>query len=545
MNYRVVAFFLALVVLILLAVAADAQVSETWVARYNGPGNSDDEAYSLAVDAFGNVYVTGGSWGSGTGLDYATIKYDSCGVSQWVRRYNGPGNSDDYASSISVDANGNVYVTGYSMGAGSGNDYATIKYNSSGVQQWVARYNGPGNSDDYASGIAVDANGNSYVTGGSFGTGSEFDYATVKYNSSGVQQWVSRYNGPGNAGDFANSMAIDSSGNVYVAGGSFSSGSYPSDDYATIKYNSAGTQQWVARYNGAAGMDDYATSVAVDVGGNVYVTGASFTTSAEFSYVTLKYNSSGVQQWLRGYNAPGLGSGDVANCIALDIDGNVYVTGSSVGVGTNNDFATIKYNSSGTQQWVARYNGTGNLVDEAYSLVVDASLNVYVTGKSGTQFGMTDDYVTLKYDSSGIQQWVATYNGPANSNDAAKSLKLDANGNVYVTGYSAGTGSSHDYATIKYQQGTPSGPENIDDLTIELSGTNAILTWCPVVLDTLGNPITVTHYGVFMSLTDPRFIPTPADSIGVVFPPDTTYVDIDALTSSQRFYDVKAVSENR
>ncbi|MBE0433897.1 SBBP repeat-containing protein, partial [candidate division WOR-3 bacterium] len=107
-----------------------AQVDTAWVGRYNGPGNDYDEATSLAVDEQGNVYVTGSSIGSGTSLDYATIKYDSAGVEQWVQRYNGPANGDDWATSLAVDGQGNVYVTGPSIGSGTSLDYATIKYDS-------------------------------------------------------------------------------------------------------------------------------------------------------------------------------------------------------------------------------------------------------------------------------------------------------------------------------------------------------------------------------------------------------------------------------
>ena len=428
-----------------------SQVTQQWEARYNGPGNDYDKANSITIDNSGNVYVTGCSNGSGTDKDYCTIKYNSSGVQQWVARYNGPGNSEDEARSIVIDILGNVYVTGYSKGSGTYYDYCTIKYNSAGVQQWVARYNGPLNSNDEAYSIAIDGSGNVYVTGWSPESGTTTDdYCTIKYNSSGIQQWVARYNGPGNSSDYARSIAIDGSGNVYVTGYSYGSGT--GWDYCTIKYNSSGVEQWTARYNGQANDWDYAYFIALDNSGNVYVTGKSYGGSGTYyDYCTIKYNSSGIQQWVARYNGPG-NDEDWAHHIAVDGLGNVYVTGESFGSGTYKDYCTIKYNSSGVQQWVARYNGPGNSFDYAYSIALDGSGNVYVTGSSpGSE--NHDDYCTIKYNSTGVQQWVARYNGPGNNWDEAYSIAVDGSGNVYVTGKSEGSGTSDDYCTIKYSQG--------------------------------------------------------------------------------------------
>ena len=143
-----------------------------WKNRYNGPNNGEDYATAIAVDGNGNVYVTGESYGGSLLRDYATLKYDPEGKLLWENRYNGPGNGVDSATAIAVDGNGNVYVTGESSG-----DYATLKYHPDGNLLWEKRYNGPGNSYDSASAIAVDGNGNVYVTGESNG-----DYLTVKYS---------------------------------------------------------------------------------------------------------------------------------------------------------------------------------------------------------------------------------------------------------------------------------------------------------------------------------------------------------------------------
>lgn len=421
-------------------------VTEEWVARYNGPGDSLDFSSAITVDGFGFVYVTGWSYGTGTDLDYATIKYNSNGVQQWVARYNGTGNGVDYARAIAVDNSGNVYVTGRSLGSGTGSDYATIKYDVNGIEQWVARYNGSGNVTDEANAIAVDGSGNVYVTGRSVGSGTGEDYVTIKYNSNGDSVWVARYDGPGNGSDWARAIAVDGAGNVYVTGDSWGNGT--SLDYATIKYNSNGVELWVARYNGPASGSDYAYAISVDGTGNVYVTGGSEGNGTGDDYATIKYNSNGVQQWVARYNGPGNGA-DAATALALDASDNVYVTGYSNGGGSGDDYATIKYNSNGDQQWVTRYNGPGNSWDYASDIAVDGFGNVYVTGDSWGS-GTGEDYATVMYNTNGVQQWVARYNGPGNDLDVATAIAVDGSSNVYVTGYSGGSGTGYDYATIKY-----------------------------------------------------------------------------------------------
>ncbi|MBW6479419.1 MAG: T9SS type A sorting domain-containing protein, partial [Bacteroidales bacterium] len=110
--------------------------------------------------------------------DYATIKYNSEGEELWVAHYNIPGNSYNIGRAIAVDASGNVYVTGQSDGIETTSDYATVKYNSDGEEQWVTRYH---NDYDYSWAIATDVSGNVYVTGSSWGSGTQYDFATIKY----------------------------------------------------------------------------------------------------------------------------------------------------------------------------------------------------------------------------------------------------------------------------------------------------------------------------------------------------------------------------
>ena len=432
-----------------------ALFAQQFTVRYNGTGNAIDAVKAMVIDNAGNVYVTGSSNSGASSDDYITIKYNTNGVQQWVARYNGPGNGSDVPNAIFADANGNVYVTGYSdllTGAFINNDVATVKYNSAGVQQWVSRYDGIQNLQraDAGNAIKADANGNVYIAGYStvsHGSYSKKDFLTIKYNSSGVQQWTATYNGPANQDDAAVGLGLDASNNIYVTGTSFA-GADPlgEQDYLTIKYNSSGVQQWTARYNGPINEPDYATAIAVDNTGNAYVTG--YSDGNQLDFATVKYNTNGVQQWVTRYD--GLAhSSDIPYAIALDNAGNVYVTGSDQTIINNSDYRTIKYNSAGIQQWTAVYNGTANDNDEAQALTVDNTGNVYVTGyTNGTSPGW--DIATIKYNATGAQQWLRTYDGPGYGNDNGNAIAVDANGNVYIAGTSLGSTSNLDFVIRKY-----------------------------------------------------------------------------------------------
>jgi len=466
--------YILLILFLLLSSLIFSQVEE-WVTRYNGSGNGDDGATGIAIDNSGNIYVTGGSIGSGTGSDYATIKYNNSGIDQWVTRYNGSGNGDDGATGIAIDNSGNVYVTGGSTGSGTYHDYATIKYNNSGVEQWVARYNGPGNDYDSADAIAIDSSGNVYVSGGSYGSGTESDYATIKYNNAGVEEWVARYNGPGNDNDEALAIALDSLGNVYVTG--YSIGLETDNDYATIKYNSAGVEQWVVRYNGPGNYRDYAYAMVIDSSDNICITGFSDgdpgTSSYNYDYATIKYNSSGIQQWIAIYNSP-VNSNDKAYAITIDSSENVYVTGF---------YVTIKYNIDGVEQWVSNRRSTRDIV-------IDNSGNVYVTGESFDSDTLLD-YAIIKYNCEGVEQGIALYNGPGNDWDRARAITIDNSENIYITGESYGSGTDYDYATIKYSQKiikivTPNGGDTWQ------TGSTREITWLSGCY--VGSSVRITLY---------------------------------------------------
>jgi type IX secretion system substrate protein/beta-propeller repeat-containing protein len=431
----------------------NAQINIQWQTRYTSAGSNVDRAEDLFRDAAGNVYVTGLGLGASGNFDYITIKYDPAGAQLWKSEYNGPGNSLDEAHAITVDAAGNVYVTGWSYGgAGTGYDYATVKYNSAGVQQWASRYTNTAGGTDEAWDIGADNAGNVFVTGSSDGSGTNSAAATVRYNSAGVQQFANRFEGAGNSIDAGYAIFVDAAtGEAYITGYTFRS-TAADFNYITIKYNLAGAQQWATEYNSPDANYDEAHAIAVDASGNVYVTGTTQTlVLTNFDYGTVKYNSAGVQQWAMRYNGTG-NDVDRANAIVLDASGNVYITGKSVGAGSAaEDAFTIKYNNAGATQWTARYNGPANGYDEGKAIAVDAAGAVYITGYSFTA-GANNDYTTIKYDAAGTQEWITKYNGTGNNVDQAAGISVDALGNVFISGLSKGAGSNEDFETIKYCQ---------------------------------------------------------------------------------------------
>lgn len=425
-----------------LAVSSFSQFGE-WVKTYNGTGNSNDEAQFIAADPQGNILVCGRIITTGNNTDMCVIKYSPSGAQLWTAIYNGTSNSYDEPAGLFVDNSGNVLVTGKSLGSGN-YDAVTVKYSSSGALQWAQYWGGTGNLDDEGSSVFADNLGNVYITGSTITSGQGYNYLTVKYNSAGVLQWAKQYNNPVNSNDDASFIAGDAA-NVYVSGTSVGAGT--GSDFLTIKYNANGDSLWIARYNGTTAINEIPYGFAVDADGNVYVTGMTQGTTSGTDYMTIKYNTSGVVQWQSRYTSPAIAQ-DIPEGLTIDGSGNVYVTGRTRVNSSYNDFGTVKYNSSGAQQWVAIYdNAPVSRDDYGYDIAVDAGGNVYVTGNSQAE-GSDRDALTIKYNSSGSQLWVARYD--STNSEEAFAIVLDANNNVYVTGYQHPA--TEDFLTIKYSQ---------------------------------------------------------------------------------------------
>lgn len=266
----------------------------------------------------------------------------------------------------------------------------------------------------------------------------------------------------GTGGDFGNDIVVDAGGNVYITGyfsgtatfGTTTKTSAGANDFFVAKYNPAGLLQWVQTAGGTG--EDLSFGLALDGSGNVYVTGYFFGTATFGAYsktsagvadlFVAKYDPNGTVQWVQ---SAGGTNGDFGNDIAVDGSGNVYVIGYFFGTATfgttektsagSYDFFVVKYNTSGTLQWVQTAGGSGN--DYGYGIEVDGTGNVYVTGSfQGTvTFGSTpktsvgnSDIFLAKYNSSGVVEWVQSAGGT--TNDEGRRLAIDGSDNVYMTG---------------------------------------------------------------------------------------------------------------
>ncbi len=399
-----------------------------------------------AIDNTGCAIITGNTKTIAQGTNLLLVKYNGNGSICWQQQYNGAANGSDFGSAVVQDNSGNIYVTGATWGGNvNGYDFVTLKYNSSGILQWSVLYNGTGSKNDIPSRIAVDNAGNVYVTGASIGTGNALnsDYATIKYTASGAQVWVKRYNYI-NLPDIPVGLVVDNSGNVFVGGTSASS--FFNSDFAVIKYNAAGTQVGVYRHTVPGNGYDKATAIRLDNNGNVFLSGAVLQGSPTSDFALVKLSNVLSFQWVQYYDGESLD--DCANALEVDAWGDPVVTGWTKKQNGGKDFTTIRYSGTGALQWIRREAAAiSSNFGEAHTLAIDNNGDVFVSGEMTSALG-NKDFLTIKYTSGGIKEWQNFFNNPFNAGDKSYTLSM-RNNILYACGKSC-TGANDQYATVKY-----------------------------------------------------------------------------------------------
>ena len=417
-NFVILTFFSILTVLFMLNEAAGASITATeeWVATLDGESSDIEIANHATTDSAGNTYVVG--WVRILGSYKATtIKYNQDGVQQWIANV-----SDVIPNMVAADNYDNVFVS-----FRSNTGMSLIKYNSSGEEQWTANLTSAGTIRDM---VLRDAGGGQteIYLAGSFSD----NYVVIKYDTNGINSWNATYDGGG--AYYVRAIAVDASGNAFVTGEVPYTSPQTERRYVTVKFNSAGSQQWIAEYGYDTGTNNFALDVAVDSSGDIVVAGSS---------ATVKYDPVGNEAWATP-NANGY-----STFIEADGFGNVFTLGTS-----SDDIVTTKINSAGTAQWAKVFDGTNNGIDTARGLAVDSGGSVYVLGDTEETPSFIYDYLTLKYDTDGNNIWTATYNSGAGNNDTPLAIALYVNGNDGLT-YAMVSGSANDnLTTISYASAT-------------------------------------------------------------------------------------------
>ncbi|MBD1211906.1 MAG: SBBP repeat-containing protein, partial [Dolichospermum circinale Clear-D4] len=258
-----------------------------WVKQFGTA--ADDTSVGISVDSNGNSYVIGKTYGAFAGnvtqgaYDAYIAKYDTNGTQTWIKQFGT--NQDDEAIGVSLDSNDNIYVLGATAGAFAGNtnasglDVFVSKYNSSGTQAWVKQLGSSGNNYANINGISTDSTGNVFITGYTDGAFSgntslgSYDGFVAKYSTTGTLAWVKQFGTTSD--DYSIASKTDSAGNTYVAGwtsgqltGNTALGGY---DGFLAKYNTSGTRLWVKQFGTSS--NDYANGLSIDNLGNIYISG--------------------------------------------------------------------------------------------------------------------------------------------------------------------------------------------------------------------------------------------------------------------------------
>ena len=409
---------------------------EALISKYNSSGvqqwqrllgdSNPNYAYAVVLDSSGDVYVSG----IGDSFDGLIFKYNSSGTLQWQKDI--PYMQNAF---IAMDSSNNIYVAGtyYTGGVSNNNrNWLIMKLNNSGSLTWAREMTG--STTDLVTGIAVDSSGNVFVSGYNFAG----QAGIVKYNTSGTFQWHRKLDGT--SWEYSGGVAVDSSGNSYVLYHSGSSGSNDTSNGNMViaKYNSSGTVVW-QRTIGDGVYQEFgfnSNSIAIDSSNNIYIFVATNSPEAagDRDYLIAKYNDSGVIQWQRL-----LGGGDRENSYGISVDnsGYIYIAGDTESTDavsnsrTDGFAAKLPDDGTGTGTYGVFTYVESNLTESAGGLtdsagwLSDSSSSVSISNSSMTSAAGTVPSTTTLITTTNLtaENYIGVSNG-AYSNGQTATIQL-------------------------------------------------------------------------------------------------------------------------
>lgn len=403
----------------------------SWTNEYNtnAAGTNIETASAVIADSFGNIYVSGRDQSAGGYYRSVLIKYDSVGTELFSSLISEASITTNPSYRIDL-VNGNILMPDTET---DGTFEARIRcYTTENVFNFTTNYIAGAYTDDIIYGMQCDVNGNTNFTTIVGNVLEKF----VKVDNAGNILWNTDYSG----NDYVLTQGatfLDESGNYYVCGGRAAASGYYA--MAATKISAAGTILWTSTYNAPGNGHDYATNIYVDASGNTYITGYGYAGASKgHNIYTVKFNSAGVQQWAS--ELEGVGSTiEAGENVIADADGNVYICGNITTSANQTNFMVAKYNITGTLLWSYQKDGDvaeGSEYDRenAWNLTLDEVGNVYACGRFHNIYPNYQDIYVVKLNTSGVEQWSYTKSGSGNWIDEVYNIKW-ANNQLCVSGY--------------------------------------------------------------------------------------------------------------
>lgn len=426
--------------LVLLSANVFSQIAPEWAYTYPGTSNGINK---ILKDNTGNFLFL-----SRTNLDTNNVsggfillgKVNSSGILLWKRIYSKPGiDSGDHPVSMVLDNQNNILILNHSHGYTTGIDMSILKYDQNGNLLWDYFYTTPGgiNSHDQPNALTVDAQGNCILTG--FTTSGFYidSITTIKLSSAGSLQWVKKFAQYSIRLNSGECIISDNQNNVYV-GGAINDTSNGFLNAVLIKYNSSGVLQWTRSYNGISNNTDCFLDLKMDSQGNIVASGAAddIYNYDSASVLLTKYTSGGNLIWSQVFHtiAP---FGEIGKKILMDNSDNIYIMGQThiYPYSYYSNTFILKYNSFGNLLWNKLHGNYYSTTSFPYDISFDNSQNILISGFEN-RYGRTN-LMLLKYDKNdGTLLWNYLYNHTGSSNDIALFSTYTGN-NFFVAGSSS------------------------------------------------------------------------------------------------------------
>jgi len=431
-------FVIGIAIMLLCFITNDnaQQVNTEWVIN-NFTGYP--VGVMMGLDNNGNVVVTGHS---GDFTNIITTKYDMEGNIIWERFYSIP-DIGVVATWLSIDPFGNIIVTGYPRTYSSNPvsvGLLTLKYDPNGNLLWDNLISG---TWAFTVRSIVDPSGNIYVTGRAWQYTATYDFVTVKYAPDGTQLWFDTFDQNGGF-HTPTSMELDQSNNLFITGGGQSGG------LITVMYNNAGERQWVKEETGTTGQ-----SIRVDGIGGIFITGSFYdvNTGTSNDIRLIKYDYSGNLLWQKFYD---FGGSEYGKLINIDSQSNIFINGYGDLPGAFLGWLTTKFDSSGNLLWYNRFKLNQSWEEYPYFALTGPQDEIYITGNVGVVSGGTTYHglETVRYNSDGSNPWIAEVNQYAG---IGKGLALGSDLSLYAVGMFY-------YSVLKYSQSIPTGVEQNSEI---------------------------------------------------------------------------------